>query len=54
MNKKHKLPTFDHSLFTVDASLNDKINILSSNADFQENHKKLRSLIRNSNQKELV
>jgi hypothetical protein len=54
MNEKSKLPAFDRSLFTVDCSLNDKINSLASNPDFQENHKKLRSLIRHSNQKQEV
>jgi hypothetical protein len=48
MNKKYKIPTFDRSVFSVDASLDDKINILSSNTDFLENHKKLRTLLRSS------
>jgi predicted component of type VI protein secretion system len=46
MNKKPKLPDFDRSVFKIDATLDNRINILITNPDFQENHKKLRGIMR--------
>lgn len=46
MTNKAKLPTFDRSIFTVNHSLNDKIDMLVKNEDFQENHKKLRKILK--------
>lgn len=46
MNNKAKLPIFDRSIFTVNHSLNDKVDLLIKNQDFQENHKKLRKILK--------
>jgi hypothetical protein len=46
MTNKPKLPTFDRSIFTVNHSLNNKIDLLAKNEDFQENHKKLRKILK--------
>jgi hypothetical protein len=45
MNKKVKIPSYNHSDIVIDKNLNGKITLLESNAEYQALHNKLRSLL---------